>query len=36
MLIEVETAGALEDRPGKVIEQVEGFKKQGYSRVIVV
>lgn len=36
LLIEVETAIALSKSPAEVIEQVEGFKKQGYRRVIVV
>ena len=36
LLIEVESADALAEKPGEVIEQVDGFRKSGYSRVIVV
>jgi len=36
LLIEVETATALNESSAEVIEQVKGFKMQGYSRVIVV
>ena len=36
LIIEVETTNALEERPEEVINQVEGFRKQGYTRVLVV
>ncbi|ATW87992.1 hypothetical protein halTADL_1203 [Halohasta litchfieldiae] len=36
LLVEVETPGALADRTADVIEQINGFQKQGYKRVLVV
>lgn len=35
-IIEVETADAIENRRGHVIEQIEGFRTNGYSRLLVV
>ncbi|ATW88210.1 hypothetical protein halTADL_1440 [Halohasta litchfieldiae] len=36
LLVEVESSDALAEKPEKVIEQVDGFQKNGYRRVIVV
>jgi len=36
LLIEVETPDALADRTADFIEQINGFQKQGYKRVLVV
>lgn len=36
LIVEVETAQALADRTDHVAEQLDGFRKEGYRRVLVV